>query len=462
MRILLITKDTAQYTNWFPHGIAYLAAVLLKEGYDVEVYSQDIHHYPDEHLTDYLNKNHFDVVGVGVIGGYYQYRKLLKISNAINNSKQRPFYIIGGHCPSPEPEYFLRKTKANVIVMGEGEVTIIELLEAVASLKSFSSIKGIAFWEGDNVVINEERELINDIDTIPFPAFHLFPVNFYRLIRMPYTKRTEFAFPVISGRGCPFKCTFCYRMDKGFRPRNNEAVIEEIKFLQKDYDISYICFADELLMSSTERTVDLCRDFIKSKLNINWYCFGRLNFAKPETLKLMKQAGCVCISYGIEAMDDEVLRNMRKGLTVKQIINGIESTFESGISPGFNLLFGNIGDNKETLNKAVEFLLKYDDCAELRTIKPVTPYPGSPLYNTAIKKEFLKDCEDFYENKHLNSDLLTINFTDLSDSEFHRCLYEANSKILTNYYNHQLSTSVEQGRKLYIDKDSSFRGFRQR
>ncbi|MDP7368136.1 MAG: cobalamin B12-binding domain-containing protein, partial [Candidatus Pacebacteria bacterium] len=124
MRILLISKDTDQYTSWFPQGLAYLAAVLLKEGYDVEIYNQDVHHYPDEHLTRYLNQKDFDVVGVGAIGGYYQYRKLLKISEAINNSKNRPFYIIGGHCPSPEPEYFIKKTQADVIVIGEGELTV--------------------------------------------------------------------------------------------------------------------------------------------------------------------------------------------------------------------------------------------------------------------------------------------------------------------------------------------------
>jgi radical SAM superfamily enzyme YgiQ (UPF0313 family) len=462
MKILLIAKDTEQYTNWFPHGLAYLAAVLLNKEYDVEIYSQDVHHYPDEHLTDYLNKNHFDIVGVGVIGGYYQYRKLLKISDAVNNSRQRPFYIIGGNAVSPEPEYFLRKTKADVIIMGEAEVTIIELLEAVAGSNSLSIIKGIAFWEGSNVVINEERDLIKDIDTIPFPAFHLFPVSFYRLIRMPYVKRTDFVLPVISGRGCPFKCTFCYRMDKGFRPRSNEAVIEEIKLLQKDYDISYICFADELLMSSPERTVSLCKDFIKSKLNIHWYCFGRLNYAKPEILKLMKRAGCVCISYGIEAMDDDVLRNMKKGLTVKQIISGIESTIESGISPGFNMLFGNIGDSKETLNKAVKFLMKHDDGAELRTIKPVTPYPGSPLYYTAIERGLIEDCEDFYETKHTNSDLLTVNFTNLSDDEYSQCLFEANSRLIKNYYNNQLSNVLDSAKKLYLESDPSFRGFRQR
>jgi len=176
----------------------------------------------------------------------------------------------------------------------------------------------------------------------------------------------------------------------------------------------------------------------------------------------MKRAGCVFINYGVESVDNNVLKNMRKALNTEQIINGIEATLAAGISPGLNMIFGNIGDNKETLNKAVEFLLKYDDCAELRTIKPVTPYPGSPLYYAAIDKGLIKDCEDFYENKHLNSDMLTVNYTELNDDEFHRCLFDANKELLTNYYNNQLSTSVEQARRLYIDKDSSFRGFRQR
>jgi len=153
---------------------------------------------------------------------------------------------------------------------------------------------------------------------------------------------------------------------------------------------------------------------------------------------------------------------MNKGLTTKQIIEGVENTLSIGISPGLNILFGNIGDNKETLNKGVEFLLNYDDGAQLRTIKPVTPYPGSPLYYYAIKKGLIKDCEDFYKNRHTNSDLLTVNFTNLSDEEFHKCLFEANSRLLKNYYNNQLFHVLDSARKLYLENDTGFRGFRQR
>ena len=461
MRILLIVYDNDSYIHWFPQGLAYIAAVLLQEGHEVEIYNQDVHHYPESHLLQYLNTKKFDVIGLSFIAGYYQYKKALKISEAINRSRNRPFYVIGGHGPTPEPEYFLRKTGADAIVMGEGEVTIVELLEALKAKKALHQIKGIAFRDGDNVTINERRPLIEDIDSIPFPAYGLFPMEHYRLLRMPHCSNADFAIPMLSGRGCTFKCNFCYRMDEGLRPRSNESIIEEIKLLKQNYGVTYIAFSDELLMSSTERTMSLCNDFIKAGLNVKWDCNGRLNYAKPEVLKLMKQAGCVFINYGIEAMDDRILKNMNKGLTTKQIIKGIEATLEPGISPGFNIIFGNIGENNETLNKGVEFLLKYDDGAQMRTIRPVTPYPGSPLYYYAIEKGLLKDCEDFYENKHTNSDLMAVNFTDLSDEEFHRCLLKANTKLLTNYFQKKLSLSIEQAEKLYLQRDAAFRGFRQ-
>ncbi len=461
MRVLLIVYDNDSYIHWFPQGLAYIAAVLIKNGIDVSIYNQDMNHFPDYHLTQYLNKNSYDVVGVSVIAGYYQYRKLLKISHAINKSKNRPIYIIGGHGPSPEPEYFMKKTNADFIVIGEGEITIIELLNAIVHNKPLNNIKGIAYRENGQIFVNPIRELIKNIDALPFPAYDLFPMEYYRLLRMPHIANNEFTIPILSGRGCTFHCNFCYRMDKGFRPRQNDAIIEEIKMLKKDYGITYIAFGDELLMSSIKRTEALCRDFIKAKLNIKWDCNGRLNFAKPDLLKLMKESGCMFINYGIEAMDDQILKNMRKSLTTKIIIKGIEATLDAGISPGFNIIFGNIGENKATLNKGVEFLLKYDDGAQLRTIRPVTPYPGSPLYYYAIEKGLLRDVEDFYENKHVNSDLLSVNFTDLTDDEFHLALFDANSSLIKNYFEKKSKAVVETARKLYVEKDSLFRGFRQ-
>ena len=175
----------------------------------------------------------------------------------------------------------------------------------------------------------------------------------------------------------------------------------------------------------------------------------------------MKEAGCVFINYGIEAFDDVILKNMNKALTTQQIIKGIEATLDTGISPGLNITFGNIGETLETLEKGVQFLLKYDDFAQMRTIRPVTPYPGCQLYYDAIEKGLLKDCEDFYENKCINSDLLSVNFTGLTDNEFHEALHDANTRLLTNYFKNQLKSYLEQTRKLYYERDANFRGYRQ-
>jgi len=131
MRILLVVYDNDSYVHWFPQGLAYVAAVLRQQGYDVDVYSQDLHHWPDDHLTTYLDQNVYDVVGISVIAGYYQYAKLLALSAAINRSKNRPAYVIGGYGPTPDPAYFMEKTGADVVVMGEGEETTVELFEAL-------------------------------------------------------------------------------------------------------------------------------------------------------------------------------------------------------------------------------------------------------------------------------------------------------------------------------------------
>jgi radical SAM superfamily enzyme YgiQ (UPF0313 family) len=461
MRVLLITYDNESLVQDFPVGTAYLAGTLLANNYDVEIYAQDVHHYPEEHLTEYLDNNKFDMVGLSFIGGYYEYRKAIKISEAINKSKNRPFYVIGGFGPTPDPDYFMRKLNADCVVMGEGENTLIDLLQHVEDNKSLSTVLGIAYRENNQTFINERRPLIEDIDSIPMPAYHLFDMLHYRLLRHSNASKTDFVMPMLSGRGCTFTCNFCYRLDKGFRARSNESIIEEIRYLKDNYRINYISFYDELLMSSIKRTMDLCQAIIDAKLDIKWNCNGRLNYAKPKVLKLMKESGCVFINYGIESFDDEALKKMDKVLTTKQIEEGIQNTLDVGISPGFNIIFGNIGENKEILMKGVDFLLKYDDGSQKRTIRPVTPYPGSPLFYHAVKNGMIKDVEDFYENKHTNSDLMSCNFTDMSDDEYYAALMEANEILLNNYNDRVVKGTKQQLIDLYVKKDASFRGFRQ-
>jgi radical SAM superfamily enzyme YgiQ (UPF0313 family) len=175
----------------------------------------------------------------------------------------------------------------------------------------------------------------------------------------------------------------------------------------------------------------------------------------------MKRAGAIFINYGIESFDNNVLKNMHKGLDTKTIETGLKNTLDAGIHMGINIIFGNIGDTRETLRKGVQLTLKYTDHAYQRTIRPVTPYPGSELYYYAIKKGLIKDIADFYENKHKNSDIMCCNFTDLTDKEFYNALFEANTILLNDQIEHDKRIYDETMRKMYFEGDASFRGFRQ-
>src|SRR3989338_4490047 len=444
MKILFVIYDNASQVNDFPLGVAYLISVLRQKGYkEIDFYSQDIYHFPDEHLTEHLNRNHYDIAAIGVIGGYYQYRKLLKICAAINASKDRPTIILGGHGPSPEPAYFMQKTKADFVIMGEAEISIVNLLNEIAGSKRFETVKSLAYWDNGKVKINEKENSIKNLESIPFPAWDCFPIDAYAVYKPSGAIGAVRTMPILSCRGCVYKCNFCYRMDSGYRMRAMDAIIDEIKQLQKDYFISFFRLRDELLMATVGRVTEFCERLLKENVKIQWDCNGRLNTAKPEVIQLMKKTGCVYINYGIESLDQNVLNLMNKHQTVEEIIKGIEATLAAGINPGFNIL------------------LKYNTYSEMRTIKPVTPYPGSDLYYYAIKKGMLEGPEDFYERKHLNSDRLAVNFTELPEEEVYRLLFEANKILVEDHFRHLAQKGVEAHRRLYFESDYSFRGVRQ-
>ena len=445
MKVILVAYNNDSYISYFPLGIAYIAAVLRNNGHEVTIYNQDLYHYPEHHLVDYLNSESFDMVGVGMCGGYYQYHRLDEISKAIRQVKRKPLYVLGGHLVSPDPWFFIKKMGADVVVVGEAEKAMLDFCNA----KDKHNLR-------TPLVIGAKKHMA--MENIPLPAWDLFPMDYYALMRCPHAENSDRCFPVLTGRGCPYRCNFCYRLDPNYRPREIADIVEEIKLLKERYRITYIDFADELFMTHPKRVLDLCEAL--KPLKIKFMCNGRLNFAKPHILKAMKEAGCEFINYGIESYNDDMLEVMNKHLTVKEIKEGIKNTLDAGISPGFNIIWGNIGETKEHLWNGVNFLIEYDDHAQLRTIRPVTPYPNSDLYKYAVEKGMLTGIEDFY-NKHTNSDLLTVNFTDLTDDEYYEELKKANKVLIENYYKAQSHNLLGQTDKLYDKKDASFRGYRQ-
>ncbi len=279
MRILLVVYDNGSYAHVFPMGIGVISAIYEREGHEVVIYNQDMNHWPDDHLRQYLDDNTFDMVGISLIAGYYQYWRLLRLSEAINSSKNRPFFVIGGYGPTPEPEFFIHKTGCDAVVLGEGEISGVKLINALKDKTPLKDVPGIAYKDSNGTVqINVRPPLVEDLDSMPWAAYHLFPMNYYRMMREPRAEFNDFAMPLMSGRGCTFKCSFCYRMDPGYRARDPVALLDEVEFLHKEYGITYISFQDDLLMTSVEHTENVCREFAKRKLPVKWNCNGRLNY----------------------------------------------------------------------------------------------------------------------------------------------------------------------------------------
>ena len=440
--VLLISYDNGSHLPVFPQNIFHLMGALQKQNHNVGIWYQDIHHEPDSKLSQILDDGFFDIVGLGFVAGYYPYRKAKSLSAVINKhpNRKKITYVLGGHGPAGAPGFFLQKMGADAVVVGEGESAICEIAE--------SGAKGIIRKEAMN---NDHPDL---------SCYESFPLDIYRLNRCPTSERTDFVMPILSSRGCKWACSFCYRMLQGFHEREVSAIMEEIRYLHKNYFINHFDFEDELLMSSEHRAAEISEAILKLPFKIKWDCNGRLNFAKKPVLDLMKQSGCEYVNYGIESLNQKILNQMNKGIILEMIYIGVKNTLEAGLSPGLNLLWGFPGNTVDDLWDEVRFLEKYDPCHELRTIRPVTPYPGCRLFDEAVVAGLVKDAEDFYENLHQNSDLISVNFMDMPTDSAHSMLNLANRAVYKNFLKKRKRQFRRQTESLYLEGDTTFRGFR--
>lgn len=464
-RILFITHDLYQEDNHFPLGVGYMGAVLKKQGVEIEVYSQDVFHYTNQELAKHLEKNTYDLIGVGFMAARFT-ETILALCATINQCKRGAWLVLGGHGPSPIPDYMLKKTGADVIVIGEAEETIGELLQSKIEDGDPSQVKGIAFKNGEEITINEKREPIKKLDSIPFPEWSLFPMEKYTSCLSLFRKEPgDKIVGILTSRGCVNRCNFCYRMDNGIRFRSIENVVEEMKILKKKYGVNYFHMQDELFIASKKRILEYHEVLKKNNLTIKFVSCARVDIFDEELASCLKECGCQFLNFGMESSDQNVLNLMNKNTTVEQNIKAAEITKKAGIGLGLNFIWGNIGDTEESLKNNIKLIQEYNTYDQLRTIRPVTPYPGCDLYYEAIKRGLLSGPEDFF-NKFKNSDLLLVNFTDIPEKEFYRLLHEANKELILDHFSHttkdmeQAHTLINDFYNLYFGKKARFRGAR--
>lgn len=468
-KILFIIHDVYQDDNEFPLGIGYLAAILRNGGYEVTVYCQDVFHYTNDELAQYLDNHDFDIVGLGFLAARYA-ETVRPLAKVINAHKKKAKFFLGGHGVTATPEYILNDTQADVAVLGEAEGAIIPIVEKVINGADLNGQVGVAFRVGEKVVVNPRAKMVGILDSIPLPAFDLFPMDKYvDSIKLPGSGPNDKTIGILTSRGCINRCSFCYRMEVGIRARSIDNVFEELDILNRKYGVTYFEFIDEMFIPNHRRIEEFVAALKKLKTPIKYYCQARVELAKDKSaLKLLADSGCQILNLGLESLDQNVLDLMGKHTKVEDNYEAVENTIAAGMHAGLNFIWANPGDSVESLNKIVEFLLKYDTLGQLRTIRPPTPFPGCPLYYQAIEQGKLKGPGDFFD-KFTNSDRLTVNYTTLSDDEVYAALLEANSRLIKNHYQKKNKSQseaemmIENFKKVYFPsrpEDVKFRGAR--
>ncbi len=464
-KVLFIVHDVYQNDNVFPMGIGYLAAVLKNKGYQVQIYHMDVYHYSNDDLAKFLDENEFDLIGIGFLAARFK-ETVFDLIHVIANHKKNALTILGGHGPSPIPEYMLETTPADIVAIGEAEQTIVDLIECKLARGDLGQVKGIAYKKEGTTIVNPRQSIWKNINLLPLPAWDLFPMDIYTAnMVFPRMQKFDKSFSILCSRGCVGKCNFCYQLEKGFRIRSPENFVKEMKILHDTYGINYFCFLDDLSLTSKKKFKQLVDEIKENDLKVQLNIEARVDIIDEELVDMMEEAGVSFVNIGFESMSQKVLNIMKKKTTVEDNFKAAEIVTKSGLNLGINLIWAEPGDDEESLNNAVDFIMKYSCYEQIRTIRPVTPYPGSPLYYEAIDKGLLKGPADFFE-KFNNSDRITVNFTEMSDERCYELLLKANSRLIRNYFQNtnqdmqEAAILIDQYRDLYSGKILNFRGSR--
>jgi len=432
VKVLLINPVIREWAkpNVLPLGLAYIAAVLRDSGHSVEVLDLNALRLEAAEIEDRIQKSDYEVAGIGAIVTVYREVKRL-IQQLKFHYPGRPV-MVGGSVGTSIPHIIMEKTAADIVCIGEGEVTALEIVSTLAKGRALDAVTGIWFKQTDGEIVkNPPRKPIRSMDTIPLPAWDLFPMDIYLVNPVGAPNRNKWvdgdsgeefvrSMNVSATRGCPYKCIYCYHdfMGQGYRFRSPENIVAEIDALHERYGVAYIHFMDDEFCMRKDFVMDFCRLF-KERFGgkITWGCAGRVNLMTEELIRTMADAGCVVIGYGIESGSQKMLDVMKKQVKVAQAKQAIRWTQKHVDWAACSFMIGTPGETKETILETVEFCKELDLAPEV--IFFMTAYPGTELYKMARASGKIPDEEAYILELGEQWERIRINFTDIPDDELY-------------------------------------------
>ncbi len=384
-----VHKDVAMKES-LPHiGIAYLAGNLDRSRHDVRVFDCPATGTSLKKLISELRS--YDPTVVGFTSFTQQIVDTHYSAEAARAALPGAVILIGGYHAAAVPGETAERFPAfDVVVRGEGEHTLNELMNTVADggyPDALSEIAGLCYMHGDTPYKTPERPFIEELDSLKFPAYDLMPMELYSGFYSFFTLRRR-TVPLSTGRGCPYHCIFCYKATGDrYRVRKIASVMEEVRRDIRDFNVQDIVITDESFLQYKDRIVEFCETILTEGIQkkVKWICQARVNHADPDVLKLMKRAGCRVICYGIESGDREILKRIKKGITFEQAHNAINWAKQAGILTDTNFIIGHPGDTRETIKRTIDFSKILN--ADLASFAILVPFPGTRVAEMARRGE---------------------------------------------------------------------------
>ena len=381
----------------FPIGMAYVSSSLKATGRNVKAYNLNYKSGDVKDLIGNLIQEYdIDVLATGGLTAHYH--RLREILEAARAAKPDIILAVGGGIITSSPVTAMEALEiADYGMVGEGEITICEMADALEGKRDIHSVDGMIFKEDGKWVITSPRAEIMDLDSLPYPDYEGF--EFSELLNKKSPDVWAFGqerFGYLSfGRSCPFNCTFCFHPSgTKYRRRSMESVFAEIDYLIENFDIRNIQVTDELFATKIEDVRRFCSEIKKRNLG---FCISlRVDMVNREILELLRDHGCMQISFGLESADNRILKSMNKNITVEQIDFALSLCYELGIHTQGNFIFGDEAETVETAKNTIKWWKEHPQYTISTSL--IILYPGSILYQNACKRGIIKDEVQFIKD----------------------------------------------------------------
>jgi anaerobic magnesium-protoporphyrin IX monomethyl ester cyclase len=367
-------------------SLATIAAPLVQKGYEGKVVDMDLPGMTlaklQRAIRDYAPSY------VGITGTTPLHNEMVNLSQLVKDNDNLITVVVGGVHASVLPEEFIHLDSVDVVVYGEGDFTLIEILSGMP----LEEVKGIYYKSDGSVIQNEPRERVQDLDTLPYPAWALFDLKRYKASYLAVRKNP--VGPLETSRGCVFGCSFCNKsiFGRAFRVKSVRRVVDEMEYML-NMGFKEIHIQDDGFSTNLERAKEICDEIVRRGLRFPWSLFNgvRVDRVDLELMRKLKAAGCYQIAFGFESGNQEVLNAANKGTTLDQARQAVKMAQSAGLWTFGFFMLGLPGDTEETMQETIGFAVELD--LDLAKFDITIPYPGTPLYEMWKAKGYIKTEE---------------------------------------------------------------------